>query len=846
MSELPSGAEPDSDKEDLRERLLDTERRLAELLDGELLGGELSENGAPGHRGAEALDDQAIRLLDLGGWQLDAATGVVQCSAHASRVLGFDRAGAFSLRDVLRLFDRDWRSTLIDYLRACLHSGVPFRMECELWSDRAGQTLPTPIWCVLVGEPVKDEVGRVTAVRGAVQNLGRRHSAVSGPLVEPARKALMELATAVTGNVGPTFFQQLAGQMASALQADGCFIARIEEDEGVLSARCFAGVLDGIPAEELCYRLAGTPCQNLVDNDQFVLPDGAQQAFPRDPHLWDLGVDAYAGCRLCDSQGRPTGIMFVIYRHPMVDTVTVASTLKIFAARAASELERLDALAQLQEQASLLDRASDAIVVRDLEHRIRYWNRGAERLYGWSREEVLGQRVDRLCYEDYQDYSDAMQSLFKEGEWQGNLEQCHKSGRKLVVSAHWSLVTDDEGRPISVMAINTDITRRLALEEQLQQAQRLESIGQLTGGVAHDFNNLLTVILGNAELLEEALEHDPQLSALLGMVRSAAERGSDLTRRLLAFARRQTLAPETIDVNNMLRDMDGLLRRAVPAYIDIEMRRGRDVGAVVADPAQLESAVLNLVINARDAMGEGGRLRITTERVTLPAAGLDGEFPPVEGEYVVMTLCDNGCGMTPEVAVRAFDPFFSTKEKGKGTGLGLSMVYGFIKQSGGHVELASEPGVGTTIRLLLPGAGSGNGISAPRPRRELPRRGRGHILVVEDDELVRRFAEEQLRTLGYEVSSVGHGRDALALLERDPSVDLLFTDVVMPGMNGRQLAEQARVVRPGLKVLYTSGYTENVMAEEGRLDPGVRLLGKPYRGAELARQVSEALAGSDP
>ncbi len=381
------------------------------------------------------------------------------------------------------------------------------------------------------------------------------------------------------------------------------------------------------------------------------------------------------------------------------------------------------------------------------------------------------------------------------------------------------------------------------LNARLQHSQRLEAVGQLTGGVAHDFNNLLTVVMGNAELLVEQSEGHPQQRMLAEMIVQAAQRGAALTQQLLAFARKQALSPKALDINQLMAGMDSMLRRSLGEHIEIELIRAAGLWPAMVDQGQLENALLNLCLNARDAMLGGGRLTIETANTVLDQAYAEVHIDVKPGQYVMLAVSDTGRGIAPEHLEQVFQPFFTTKEKGKGTGLGLAMVYGFVKQSAGHVNIYSELGHGTSVKLYLPRA---LGASVPAPElvdRLMPVGGQETILVVEDDEMVRRYACQQLRSMGYRVIEVDNGLGALALIEQHPDVDLLFTDVVMPGgMNGRALADAARQLRPTLRVLYTSGYTENAIVHHGRLDPGVQLLAKPYRLVDLSRAIRSALA----
>jgi signal transduction histidine kinase len=381
-----------------------------------------------------------------------------------------------------------------------------------------------------------------------------------------------------------------------------------------------------------------------------------------------------------------------------------------------------------------------------------------------------------------------------------------------------------------------------ALNRMLRQSQKLEMIGQLTGGIAHDFNNLLTVILGNAEMMSAGAGGDARLRVAAAATIQAAERGAELTKRLLAFARRQPLEPTAIDVNRQIADMGDLLIRALGEGIELKIVPADGVWHALADPGQVESAVLNLCVNARDAMPHGGRLTLETKNVVLDAAYAARQSEVLPGQYVMIAVSDSGTGMDADTLERAFEPFFTTKEVGKGSGLGLSMVYGFAKQSGGHVRIYSEPGQGTTVRLYLPRVEAGAAAGLPAPKPPPSRRGTEKILVVEDDELVRASVCGQLAALDYRIVAAGDGPAALEILARDADFDLMFTDIVIPGdCDGFELAGRARKLRPGLPVLFTSGYTENALQHTSRLDLGADFIQKPYRQSELAEKIRAVL-----
>jgi signal transduction histidine kinase len=388
-----------------------------------------------------------------------------------------------------------------------------------------------------------------------------------------------------------------------------------------------------------------------------------------------------------------------------------------------------------------------------------------------------------------------------------------------------------------------DLTDKLAAEERLRQAEKMEAVGQLTGGIAHDFNNILTVITGTIEILAEAVETEPQLAAITKMIDDAATRGADLTQHLLAFARKQPLQPRETDVNTLIIDTAKLLRPTLGAHIEIVSVFEDETCVATVDPNQLATVILNLALNSRDAMPDGGKLILQTGSAYFNEnyASIHSDVRP--GRYVLIAVSDTGTGIPAGNLDKVFDPFFTSKGPGKGTGLGLSMVYGFVMQSAGHIKIYSEEGHGTTIKMYLP-PGTGAWLASEIASAPVIQGGQEKILVVEDDKLVRDYVLTQLHSLGYATLNAANGAEALAIVEAEKEFDLLFTDVIMQGaMNGRQLANALQKRKPGLKVLFTSGYTEDAIIHHGRLDSGVLLLAKPYRKSDMAAMIRKALDG---
>jgi PAS domain S-box-containing protein len=465
-------------------------------------------------------------------------------------------------------------------------------------------------------------------------------------------------------------------------------------------------------------------------------------------------------------------------------------------------------------------------------------NHAATSTYGYTSDEFLAMRIGdiRPSEEIGRMTRSAVEAVayMQTSGWRHRT----KDGRILDVDIYSHDLNFDGKSARMVVAI--DVTARKTAEAQLAQAQKMEAVGNLTGGMAHDFNNLLGVIIGNLDLLRDRQTGDPEAGELTGEALDAAMRGADLTQRLLAFARRQPLQPERTDLNRLVSGIGNLLKRTLGEQIGITLQLGAKVWPVVVDPAQLESSLTNLATNARDAMPKGGDLTIATSNRHLDADYASQYAEVAPGDYAMIEVTDTGTGIPPEIAGHIFEPFYTTKEQGRGTGLGLSMVFGFMKQSGGHINLYSEVGIGTTFRLYLPRAAGAAEITAAAPAEPLARGVGETVLAVEDNASLRRVVVRQLGELGYRVIEAEDAQTALRVLESEP-VDLLFTDIVMPGgSSGYDLAHAAQLRWPDLKVVLTSGFPE-IKTNGNGAAPNLRLLSKPYRRDDLARAIREVL-----
>ena len=535
--------------------------------------------------------------------------------------------------------------------------------------------------------------------------------------------------------------------------------------------------------------------------------------------------------------------------------MTLGIVLAVLAFRT---LERAEGARSESEQhlGLLVDGVADhAIYMLDPQGNVTSWNDGAGRLKGYRAGEIVGQHFSGFYTDEDRKAGvpeKALETALLKGKYEGEGWRVRKDGSRFWASVAINPLRDSTGRVLGFAKISRDITERRAQQQALEQtraelaqAQKMDALGQLSGGIAHDFNNLLAVILNCVELLHRRLQIiDPEVRQTVDMIKRNAERAARLTQRLLAFSRRQALAPQQIDPNKLVSGMSDLLRRALGESIALETVLGSGVWLTSVDPNQLETAILNLAINSRDAMLNGGKLTIETANTFLDEAYAAAHREVTPGQYAMIAVSDTGLGMNKEVIAKAFDPFFTTKEHG--TGLGLSQVFGFIKQSGGHVKIYSESGEGTTVKLYLPRLLAAEAAEALSDVRPVVAHSDGEtILLVDDEEDVRASTAQLLRDLGYRVMVATDARTALEVMEKEPDIDLLFTDVGLPnGINGRQLADDVRGRWPAVKVLFTTGYARNAIVHHGRLDPGVELIVKPFTHSGLADKVRRVLDGA--
>ncbi|HXE57775.1 MAG TPA: PAS domain S-box protein [Gemmatimonadales bacterium] len=821
-------------------------------------------------RAAQESEEQLRLVLHaarMSAWEVELATRRIRWSEGADAVLGMppDRLPQ-TVERFLDAVHPDDRSILEATLRAVAASDGPLQVEFRVVGSDGAQR-----WVAGTGRVVRDERGRPERMLGVAQDISERRTR------EESRRREVELlaavleaqqAVAMAGLDVQEALQETVERVRVLTRAGGAAVAFRQRDGLVIRAAAGAGT----PGPGGHLRIGGSFVEPCFGETRVARWDDAGAPAPAgDGDLRALGIRSAIAVPL-HQHGTAIGVLMVTSRAPMAFSEADLKALQLMAGvlvTALAQAATFEAMRASEERyRSFIEQTSEAVWCSEIDPPVPValpaeeqvaWilrhgyvteaNDAMARMHGHDRaEEVVGSRMGETLGLDEPGRTACVRRFVDAGYRLADAESSRidRQGRRRDFLSNLVGIVE-AGVLRRVWGTQRDVTERRTLEEQLRQAQKMETIGQLAGGIAHDFNNLLTAILGNAALAETDLPPDSPAREDLREIRHAAERAATLTRQLLAFARRQVFSPRLLDPNELVLGLERMLRRLIGEPIELRTVLDPGVGAVRADPDQLAQVLINLAVNARDAMPDGGCLTIATANVSLPSAGLPTHPAMQPGEYVLLAVSDTGIGLTDEVRRRLFEPFFTTKPPGKGTGLGLATCYGIVKQSGGWIWADGAPGQGACFAIYLPRAAGAPAGLPPRPDQGPPARGSETVLVVEDDPAVRLLTTRTLRDLGYRVLTAVDGEEALQVAASHPGpLEALVTDVVMPRLGGKELAERLRRERPELPVLYTSGYAESMVAQRGGLEPGTDFLQKPFLPDELARRLRRLLDRTGP
>jgi two-component system cell cycle sensor histidine kinase/response regulator CckA len=728
----------------------------------------------------------ATRVARLGGWAYAVKDRQVSWSGETAAI--HDEPAGFSpaLDGGFDYYVPEFRPVIRQAFDACVGDGTPFTIEAQILTGKGRLH-----WVRVMGEAVRAPTGEIEQVQGALQDISEQREAAEQIRTLSSRlhdvlETLSDAFFTLDRTWRFSFLNSAAERMLERPRAE--LLGHVIWDEfkqavGTESDRAYHRVMD--QGETVNFEQYYPPLKRWFEAKAYPSREGVAVYF-RD----------------------------VTARH--------------------------DNEARLLEQATLLDKANDAIVVRGLDHRILFWNQSAERIYGWTSTEALGGSIYELLHPDLKQFNAATEATLATGEWTGELEQQTKDRRPLTVEARWTLVRDDRGRPKSILAINTDITQSKKLEVQLLRAQRMDSIGSLAGGIAHDLNNTLAPILLTVSMMREE-EQDPTRLEDLGTIEFCAQRGADMVRQLLTFARGVDGKRVKVNVGKIASEIHKIAKDAFPKDIVFRVHLPPDVWEVNADPTQLYQLLMNLCVNARDAMPGGGELTVTVEHVTIDEVFAKMNHQARPGPYVLVRVEDSGVGMPPEIIDRIFDPFFTTKEVGKGTGLGLSTVHTIVRAHGGFLSVYSEVGKGTRFRVYLPAEVSGRiARESAAEESKLPRGNGELILVADDDEIVRAVAQRTLERYGYRVMLACDGAEAVALYSKNAAeIAVVLTDMSMPLMDGPAAIAAMKALNPAVRVIGSSGL--NASSAVRAAVP--HFIAKPYTAETLLNGLDQILGG---
>ena len=802
----------------------------------------------------EALLRIAGRVARLGGWTIQLPEYTLTWSDEICAIHEAPPGYTPTLEEGIQLFPPEARAEVIRLVKECEEHGTPYDIEVPKLTVKGRQ-----IWVRSIGEAVRNSDGKIIRLQGAFQDITERRKVE----VEMARlnRALRMLSACHEALIKAVDEPQLLAEICRLAVEIGHYrmawvgYAVPDPDCSITPMACagegseFLGKIKPTWSDKNA--TGQGPAGRAIRSGQAVVCEDITQTSVvfnwRDEAL-AYGFRSVIALPLRD-ENRTFGLLCLYsgeVSQPGADELKLlqdlADDLAFGIGNLRARAERQVAQQKIAQQAALLDQATDAIMVRDLEHRVTFWSKSAERIYGWSATEVISRSTLEFLFVDPKGFGEAMRHLLQHGKWVGELQKKTKAGQIIHMDCRWTLVRDDANRPASILAIETDITEKKRLEAQFLRAQRMESIGTLAGGIAHDLNNMLAPILISVELLNMKFP-DAEAAEILRTIQASAQRGSELVRQVLSFAR--GVEGQRIDVNPiyLIREIQKIVRDTFPKSINFDFEAQKNLWFITGDLTQLHQVFLNLCLNARDAMPAGGRLTVTMENVVLDetyAAMNPGSFP---GTFVVIQVADTGSGIPPEIRDRIYEPFFTTKEIGKGTGLGLSTTLAIIKSHGGFINLCSEAGKGAIFKVYLPAKTTAVAADHPVAESLGPPRGNGElVLIVDDEEAIRKIAQRTLERFGYRVVTARNGAEAVSLYaQQSGEIAVVLTDMAMPIMDGPALIIALKSMNPEVRIIGSSG-----LASHGGVAKAIgaglnHFLPKPYTTEILLKTLRKAL-----
>lgn len=836
----------------LKTSLAEAERNLQQLVSDQQVAREKVEQGA-------ALLRLAGRVAKIGGWVIEYPERKLIWSDEVCQIHDMPPGSCPTLAEGLAMFPPEDRGIVMSSMDACLNSGIPY--DIEVTKRTATGRL---IRVRSIGESVRDERGAIIRLQGAFQDV-TEHKQVELHLAS-SNRALRLLSRCTEAVIRASDEQQLLSEICKlAVETGGyrmAWVGYVQHDEArSIKPMAHAGFEDGyLGVAKLCWdenHPAGRgPAGECIRSRKLKycpnIEDGGEFVYWRDEAL-KRGYRNIICLPLIDN-GVSIGVLGLYADLPLFSDENELRLLQELAddlAFGISSLrvraERLQSAQKIAQQAELIDKATDAIILSSLDGTVLLWSKGAERMYGWEAFEMIGIVMNECYFPDIFAYHDAITTLRKNGEWRGELQKSTKRGQSILVDCRWALMNDNAGGARqAVLAIETDITEKKKLEHQFLRSQRMESLGTLAGGIAHDLNNILSPIMISIQMLSQEVASD-EMRDVLKTLQLCSERGAKLVRQVLSFARGVEGKRMLTDLRKVVEELRTVVTDTFPKNIKFDFIVNEEIPLVMADPTQLQQVLLNLCVNSRDAMPNGGELLISVGICDLDEAVVAANPGAQPGPYVLVTVADTGEGMSLQIRERIFEPFFTTKEFGKGTGLGLSTVIGIVKSHGGFVNVESELGKGTTFKVYFPASKSAGTALAKAGKESKAQEGRGRwVLLVDDEESIRKILKKTLESRGFQTLSANNGAEALLLYQQhQQKISMVITDISMPVMDGAALIEALTQMNPGIHIIASSGMSAEARIRETINAGRIVFVSKPYSTEALLGAISNAMAGKN-